>query len=98
MSVSYTHLDVYKRQKLEWKDMTAEIVRAAADKFRPLYQKKKPQKFLEQWMEELGLSDSPAMQKLLQMTVFYKTMPEFLAAVSYTHLCGRRPPVFLSPA
>ena len=67
--------------KLEWKDMTAEIVRAAADKFRPLYQKKKPQKFLEQWMEELGLADSPAMQKLLQMTVFYKTMPEFLAAL-----------------
>ena len=68
--------------KLEWNEMTAEIIENAAEKFRPLYQKKKPQKFLEQWMEELGLSDSPAMQKLLQMTVFYKTMPEFLDALS----------------
>ena len=62
--------------------MTEEIIENAAEKFRPLYQKKKPGKFLEQWMEELGLSDSPAMQKLLQMTVFYKTMPEFLDALS----------------
>ena len=68
--------------KLEWNEMAAEIVEKAAEKFRPLYQKKKPQKFLEQWMEEMGLSDSPAMQKLLQMTVFYKTMPEFLDALS----------------
>ena len=68
--------------KLEWNEMTEEIIENAAEKFRPLYQKKKPGKFLEQWMEELGLSDSPAMQKLLQMTVFYKTMPEFLDALS----------------
>ena len=66
---------------LEWNDMTAEAVRTAGEKFRPLYRKKKPQKFMEQWMDEMGLSDSPAMQKLLQMTVFYKTMPEFMTAL-----------------
>ena len=32
-------------------------------------------------MDEMGLSDSPAMQKLLQMTVFYKAMPEFMTAL-----------------
>ena len=34
------------------------------------YKKKKPQKFLEQWMEEVKLTDDPAMQKLLQASVF----------------------------
>ena len=67
---------------LEWNEMTGEVIRSAAEKFRPLYQKKKPQKFVEQWMEEMGLSEDPAMQKLLQMTVFYKTMPEFMKALS----------------
>ncbi len=68
--------------KLEWNDMTAEVIRSAAEKFRPLYQKKKPRKFLEEWMEEMGLPEDPAMQRLLQMTVFYKNMPEFVSALT----------------
>ena len=40
--------------KLEWNEMTEEIIENAAEKFRPLYQKKKPGKFLEQWMEDWG--------------------------------------------
>ncbi|HJD47225.1 MAG TPA: UvrD-helicase domain-containing protein, partial [Candidatus Mediterraneibacter norfolkensis] len=68
--------------KLEWNEMTEEVIRSAAEKFRPLYQKKKPQKFIEQWMEEMGLAKDLAMQKLLQMTVFYKNMPEFMNAIS----------------
>ncbi len=68
--------------KLEWNEMAGEVIRSAAEKFRPLYQKKKPQKFIEQWMEEMGLAKDPAMQKLLQMTVFYKNMPEFMNAIS----------------
>lgn len=68
--------------KLEWNEMTGEVIRSAAEKFRPLYQKKKPQKFIEQWMEEMGMSEDPAMRKFLQMAVFYKTMPEFMNAVS----------------
>ena len=67
--------------KLEWSDMAEEVVRNALIKYRPLYKKKKPQKFLEQWMEEMKLTDDPAMQKLLQASVFYKTMTEFLYAL-----------------
>ena len=67
--------------KLEWSDMAEEVVRNALIKYRPLYKKKKPQKFLEQWMEEVKLTDDPAMQKLLQASVFYKTMTEFLYAL-----------------
>lgn len=68
--------------RLEWNEISAEAAAAAAEKFRPLYQKARPRKFLEQWMQEMGLSDCPAMQKLLQMTVFYKTMPEFMDALA----------------
>ena len=67
--------------KLEWSDMAEEVVRNILLKYHPLYKKKKPQKFLEQWMEEMKLTDDPAMQKLLQASVFYKTMTEFLYAL-----------------
>lgn len=67
--------------KLEWSDMAEEVVGNILHKYRPLYKKKKPQKFLEQWMEEVKLTDDPAMQKLLQASIFYKTMTEFLYAL-----------------
>lgn len=67
--------------KLDWSDMAEEVIRNTLIKYRPLYKKKKPQKFLEQWMEEMKLTDDPAMQKLLQASVFYKTMTEFLYAL-----------------
>lgn len=67
--------------KLEWSDMAREVIRNTLHKYFPLYKKKKPQKFLEQWMEEMELTVDPAMQKLLQASVFYKTMPEFMYAL-----------------
>ena len=67
--------------KLEWSEMTAEVLWSTLAKYCPFYKKKKPQKFLEQWMEEMKLTDDPAMQKLLQASVFYKTMPEFMYAL-----------------
>ncbi len=67
--------------KLEWSDMAEAVIRNTLLKYCPLYKKKKPRKFLEQWMEEVKLTDDPAMQKLLQASVFYKTMTEFLYAL-----------------
>ena len=67
--------------KMEWSDMTVEVIRNTMSRYRSLYKRKKPQKFLEQWMEEMKLADDPAMQKLLQASVFYKTMQEFLYAL-----------------
>lgn len=81
-ALSVMRISAEQLWKLEWNDMTAEVVRSAAEKFRPLYQKKKPQKFLEEWMEEMGISEDPAMQRLLQMSVFYKNMPEFVSALT----------------
>lgn len=72
-----------------------EVLERMAGKYRPLYQKKKPQKFLELWMEELQLEDNEAVKKLVGMGVFYKTMPEFMLAVqlgieSDIKRCGNR--------
>lgn len=67
--------------KLEWSSVAEEIIRNTMMKYQPLYKKKTPQKFLEQWMEEVKLAEDPAMQKLSQAAVFYKTMPEFLQAL-----------------
>lgn len=67
--------------KLEWNPMTKQIIRSTLERFRQPYGKKKPRKFLEQWMEEMGLSEDAAMQKLLKMAVFYKKVPEFLDAM-----------------
>ena len=81
--------------KLEWSEMAAEVLWNTLVKYRPLYKKKKPQKFLEQWMEEMKLTGDPAMQKLMQASVFYKTMPEFMNALelgveSDLKRCGSR--------
>ena len=68
--------------KLEWNAVTEEIIRTAGKTYSVPYKKKKPRKFVEQWMKEMGLEKQQAMQKLLQMTVFYNTMPEFVDALS----------------
>ena len=69
--------------KLEWNEMTGEVIRSAAEEIQTSVSEEKAGRNLwRQWMEEMGLSKDPAMQKLLQMTVFYKTMPEFMNAIS----------------
>lgn len=67
--------------KLDWNTMTEELVRNTADKFRVFYQKKKPQKFLEEWITEMNLAQHKPMEQLARMTVFYKTMDEFVTAL-----------------
>lgn len=72
--------------KLLWKldkNVVADgIFEGMAGKFGSLYRKGRPQKFLETWMKEMHLEDVPSMKKLAGMTVFYKTMPEFMEALS----------------
>ena len=67
--------------KLPWNDMTEELIRNAAEKLRPSWNKKKPRKFLEEWTSEMGLEEEQAMAQLAGMTVFYRTMDEFLSAL-----------------
>lgn len=52
------------------------------EKYRPFYRKKKPQKFLELWMEEMHLTDDVPMKKLADMTLFYQSMPQFTTALA----------------
>ena len=67
--------------KLPWNTMTEELIRNAAEKLRPSWNKKKPQKFLEEWTAEMGLEEDQAMARFKGMTVFYRTMDEFLSAL-----------------
>lgn len=52
-----------------------------AEKYMPFLQKKKPQKVLDEWVEESGVKDSKAMQKLGKMALFYPNMQVFLQAL-----------------
>ena len=67
--------------KLPWNDMTEELIRNTAEKLRPSWNKKKPQKFLEEWTAEMHLEEDQAMGQFAGMTVFYRTMDEFLSAL-----------------
>ena len=53
-----------------------------AQKYAPLCAKQKPGKILKQWIGEMHLEKNSAVQKLYDMTVFYKSMEELLSAVS----------------
>lgn len=66
---------------LEAGDMTASIYENMREKYMPLMKKKKPQKILDEWMEDLQLGQKKGMQKLYRTSVFYQTMTEFIEAL-----------------
>ena len=66
---------------MEKNEISAVIAQQAQEMFQPLYEKKKPQKFMELWIKEMKLEENEAMKKLADMTGFYKTMPEFSEAL-----------------
>lgn len=41
------------------------------------------QNLLTSWIQDMGLQDNPSMEKLLAMSVFYKTMEEMLTTLSF---------------
>lgn len=46
------------------------------DRYGKMIKKTQPHKILSRWMEEMDMMSHPAMEKLLAMTYFYKTMEE----------------------
>lgn len=62
--------------------VSEEVFGRMAEKYRPLYAKEKPQKFLKLWMQEIQALENLAMKKLSQMAVFYKDMGELSDALS----------------
>ena len=66
---------------LEPNQISGSIFETMQGKYIPFLKKGKPQKVLEQWIEDMNLTDDIAVNKLLGMTVFYKSMQEFMDAV-----------------
>ena len=66
---------------LEPSRISGSIFETMQEKYIPFLKKGKPQKVLEQWIEDMNLTDDIAVNKFLGMTVFYKSMQEFMDAV-----------------
>ncbi len=73
--------------KLLWglsEDCISECVfQAMADRYAKQFKKTRPQKILESWAADMGLAEDADVQKLISMSVFYKTMPEFLDILAF---------------
>lgn len=67
--------------KLEENTLSESIFDEAVKKFRPLFEKARPQKFMEAWIEYMQMENDGAMSKLLNMMVFYHKMGDFMDAV-----------------
>jgi uncharacterized protein (TIGR00375 family) len=73
--------------KLLWSlsenDISNAVVTALAEKYLPRLKRQRPQKLLLSWMEDMNLTDNEAIGKLVGMSMFYKTMPQFLEALAF---------------
>ncbi|XOQ47728.1 MAG: DNA helicase [Eubacteriales bacterium] len=67
----------------EGKPIPAEAVTSLKEKYLPMLKKEKPQKLLTSWMEDMNLTGLEPMEKLVGMSLFHKTMPEFLEALAF---------------
>lgn len=54
-----------------------------AETFRKMCRRSHPQTIIKAWMEEMGIEENPAMEKLMAMAVFHKTMAEFLDSIVF---------------
>lgn len=63
---------------LETDELSGSVYENMAEKYRPYLKKKRPEKILDEWIEDLGLEKNKAMQKFCRMAVFHSRMQEFL--------------------
>lgn len=61
----------------------AELASSLLAAWKPRLAKGKPQKLLEAWMEETGLSGDEPLNKLAGMALFHKTMADFLESLTF---------------
>ncbi len=73
--------------KLLWnlpdQDITGTVVESIIEKYQSGIKKEKPGKILLSFMEEMNFKEQEPMEKLVSMALFYKTMAEFLKALSF---------------
>ncbi len=67
----------------EGESLSRETCERLAETYGRLFKRTRPQKLVGRWMEEMGLVEDWAMEKLLAMTPFYKTMEEFLDSLRF---------------
>lgn len=67
---------------LDRNEVSDAVFEEAAGRFRKKYQKSSPRRFLDDWIQEMELKENTAIMKLAEMTVFYKSMPEFMQALA----------------
>lgn len=59
------------------------LFQAMADIYLPGFRKEKPRKLLESWVCDMKLKDGEGLEKLIAMSVFYKSMGEFLESLAF---------------
>lgn len=73
--------------KLLWdlpeNDISKGAVASLTEKYLPVIKKEKPQKLLLNWMKDMKFTGCEPMEKLLGMSLFYKTMMEFMDALAF---------------
>lgn len=67
---------------LEKNPLSESVLQNKAAQYEKDFGRMKPLKFLQAWRKEENLTQDEGMEKLGHMAVFYKTMPEFLEALS----------------
>ncbi len=68
---------------LEEQQLSEELFAHLLEKYQSSYQKTRPAKLLKEWRKDLVLMDDEGLSKLSDLALSYKTMPEFLHAVSF---------------
>lgn len=63
--------------------ITHSLAAAMVEKYLPRVKKEKPQRLFKDWLTDQDLENSKSMEKLLGMSLFYKTMEEFLDALTF---------------
>lgn len=72
--------------KLLWdlpENAAMSVMTAMAEKYLPRLKKERPQRLLLDWIQDMNFKDGEPIKKLMGMSLFYKTMPEFLEALSF---------------
>lgn len=68
---------------LEEQQISREIFTHLMEKYQPSYEKTRPVKLLKEWRKDLDLVNDPGLSKLSDLALPYRTMREFLQAVSF---------------
>lgn len=91
-AINFFHYLLYPKDQMAYRrclqlfpesDRGEELLAFLKGKYEPKIKRESPKKLLLHWMEDINLADTEAMEKLVGMSLCYKTMPEFLDALAF---------------